>query len=93
MRARAECQPLVSRSRATDCNTAGERVVVACSESHPAAPLSGWHGGLHIHEPSQRIRAVATALRTSQHHDLLHVEQGRERADTAEIDVVDQETD
>ena len=48
---------------------------------------------MHVHEPGQRVRTVASSLGTSQHFDSLHVEQGCDCADTAEIDVVNQEAD
>ena len=47
----------------------------------------------HIDEPAERIGAVASALRAAQHLDAIDVEQGRDAAETREVDVVDDEAD
>jgi hypothetical protein len=48
---------------------------------------------LHIHEAGQGVRPVARSLRPSEHLYLLHIEQGRNRADAAEVDIVNEKTD
>ena len=46
----------------------------------------------HIDETAKRVRAIATALRAAKNLDLLNVEQRGNRANTAEIDIVNQKT-
>jgi len=48
---------------------------------------------LYIDKPRQCIGAVPGSLGPAQNFDCLYVEQGRNGADTAKIDVIDQETD
>ncbi len=46
---------------------------------------------MHVDEPGERIGAVARALRPAKHFDLFDIEQRRDGANTAEIDIVDNE--
>ena len=48
---------------------------------------------MHVNEPAQCIRAVTTSLRTAQHFNALYIEQCRDRADAAEIDIIHEKTD
>ncbi len=48
---------------------------------------------LNVNEARKPVRSVARSLRTAQHLDLLDVEKCRHHADSAEIDVVDNESD
>ncbi len=84
---------LAGAERTTERDTAGQGIVTTSGELHASFAFSGRHGALHVHESGQRIRAVAGALGTAQHLYALDVERRRNRADAAEIDVVDQETD
>ena len=49
--------------------------------------------GADVDQPGQRVGAIARALRSAQHFDLLDVEGAGGHADPAEVDVVDQQTD
>src|SRR5690606_25088776 len=68
-------------------------VVLPAAHLHATRPLVVRFGALHIDETGQRLCAVAAALRPSQDFDLFDVEQRGDSPDTAEVDVIDDETD
>ena len=65
------------------------------TERHLGLQLAHRHGiaRLDLDEAAERVRAVARALGSAQHLDLLDVEGRRDHADAAEVDLVDEEAD
>jgi len=81
------------RCRAAEHRADAARVVVADTALDTALELRRRRGAGDVDEATQCIRAVASALRATQHLDAVDVEQGRHGAEAAEVDVVDQKAD
>src|SRR5690606_31707492 len=93
MSAQPESQAAVICERTAEGRAAGHCVVLPAAHLHATRPLVVRFGALHIDETGQRLCAVAAALRPSQDFDLFDVEQRGDSPDTAEVDVIDDETD
>ena len=93
MRADPKQQRLVRLERTAERDAARQGIVAARRQLHATFAFRRRQRALHVDESRQRIGAVAGALRTAQHLDVLNVERRRNRADAAEIDIVDQEAD
>ena len=70
-----------------------QRAVIAGCQFSPAIKLGRWFCATHVDESGQCVRAVTRTLRPTQDFDLLHVEQCRNSANAAEVNVIDQEAD
>ena len=84
---------MLAAQRATKSYACRQRVVVTGADLQTTAMCCGRLRALHVHESGQRVCPIARALGASQYINLLHVEQGCDCADAAEVDVVDQEAD
>jgi len=74
-------------------NAARKRTVATNRQLSPSLECFRGSRAAHVNEAGQGVCPVAASLRPAQNLDLLHIEQGRDRTDTAEIYVVDQEPD
>ena len=84
-------QRAARRHRAAKSHAARDCPILAGSQARHTGPLIGRINALHKDQTGQRVCAIATALRTPEDFNLLNIEKRRNCANSAEVDVIDQE--
>ena len=79
--------------RATHSNTTAQRAIAANQQAELTFERITGLGTLHIDQTCQRICAVTSALRASQDFDLLNIPERCDGANTAEVNIIDDQTD